>query len=40
MAAVQNKVGLCFNRVRGLYFLAVIFGATINYTRAVNVSHL
>ena len=27
--AAQNEVALSYHRVRGLYFLAVVFGATI-----------
>ena len=29
IAAAQNEVGLSYNKVRGLYFLAVIFAVTI-----------
>ena len=27
--AVQNEVALCYRKVRGLYFLVVIFTATV-----------
>ena len=29
ITAAQNEVALTYHRVRGLYFLAVIFGATV-----------
>ena len=35
ITAAQNEVALSYHRVRGLYFLAVVFAATITSTRYV-----
>ena len=32
---VQNEIALSYQRVRGLYFLAVVFAATIDLLRAL-----
>ena len=31
----QNEVALSYHRVRGLYFVAIIFAATIKFNRSI-----
>ena len=38
ITAAQNEVTLSYHRVRGLYFLAVIFTATIRYSKVTTVT--